>query len=199
MIWKHHRFQKEFKDTSDSEHRASIYWGTGKATNRPVHISYILCTLTEIIGTRFFFLLPCRLYNNNLPSRAGIKQREKEMEEHKCAWTWWWRVVEAMPTARGPLEASGSEEQMWPLSQHCTEGRTSTGLAGLTVCGSSRMHAPKQPRPRAVLTEWAEDFPVHRFPELSAGMLCLKNSSPSPLCLLYSKVKNIIADAWWPP
>lgn len=69
------------------------------------------------------------------------------------------------------------------------------GLAGLTACGSSRMHAPKQPRPGAVLTEREEDFPVHRFPELSARMLCLKNSSPSPLCFLYSKVKNVIVDA----
>lgn len=47
-------FQEEFKDTSDSEHRVSIYWGTGKATNKPDHISYFPCTLTEITGTHFF-------------------------------------------------------------------------------------------------------------------------------------------------
>jgi len=57
------------------------------------------------------------------------------------------------------------------------------------------MYAPKQPRPVGVLTEGAEDFPVHFFSKLSARMLCLKNSPPSPLHLLYSEVKNVIVDA----
>lgn len=63
-----------------------------------------------------------------------------------------------------------------------------TGLAGLTTRGSNRMYTPKRLRPGGVWTEWAEDFPVHHLPKLSARMLRLKNSFPSPLCLLYNKV-----------
>lgn len=191
MIWKHHRFQEEFKNTSDSEHRASVYRGTGIAAKRPAHISYITCTLIEIIGTWFFSFshkgYTITIYPSGLECQKRKRKRKKiGVHEHTGDVP---RKLCPLPDALQEPRAQGSRCNHF--SSNCMRrGEHAVGLAGLTTRGSNRMYAPKRPRPGGVLTEWAEDFPVHHFSKFSARMLCLKNSSPSPLCLLYSKVKK---------
>lgn len=70
-----------------------------------------------------------------------------------------------------------------------TEGRTGTGLAGLTVCGSSRMHAPKQPWPGAVLTERAKVFQSIAFLSSVLGCCVWRTALPLPLLFACSTVR----------
>lgn len=196
------RFQDEFKDTSDSEYRASTYWATGKSANRPVHISSITCTLIEVIGACWVFSFSHKGYTIIIspsglePNKGERKWKKIGVHEHTADVPW------------KPCPLPEADQEPWAQGSRCNHfssscfrrGELAVGLAGSTAPrGSNRMYTPKRLRPGGVLTERAEDFLVHRFSKLSARTLHLKNSPASPLCLLYSKVRNVIVDVWWPP